>query len=547
MKLVEADASGTPRDTIVIWDRGFAANGFIKKLGDRYYAFGGEFIDRGEGEWEENDPRDGVHVLASESLSAVRRGAWMHPVHGYHRIGCCQHQVDKRHQFAFDGRHPGRIDARGGEDNIMMFDGKISAVQWHGRFLVYARANMKERGGRYVVVAKSRSESAWGIDAYEDFKLIEIDGYDARSNANGGNLYFAAVDLHPIEQDMLMALFPVNRGVPGEGNGDGESFIALSLSCDGIHWSRLTPLVWSVGREGRTYDHPVDGFLREPDGHVSFLVHRNVLGISPAAPHESQIVRYRIKPDALRTLSRRARDDLHSSCLPPSPAAPPPQSPPLPPRAPPHAPPPSPRPSPRPPSHSPHPLASPPMSPPLPRLPPPLGSPASPGLALSATYVGKAMEHQGVHGGAALGDLGAPSPLWLILALLSGLAAFCSCQRLVLTRYRRDSAEIAQRTRTGCRHHQRLHAHDDEESFDRREEALVHGPSHAERDGHEVQQRSAAHSWDSQGLGSTCSRTCFMGEDDLVHVRNHTSIAVAINAPGRASKTSTPVGLEMDG
>eukprot|EP00966_Prymnesium_polylepis_P131531 3042331-Prymnesium_polylepis.1 len=148
----------------------------------------------------------------------------------------------------------------------MMFDGKISAVRMHdGHFLLYARANLKERGGRFVVVARSLTTAAWGEgdENYGDFELLSIEGYDR----NGpGNLYFAAVDQHPwigLFPGVLIGLFPVNRGVPGEGNGDGESFVALSFSCDGVHWSALEPLVWSVGLHGRTWDHPVDGLLLE--------------------------------------------------------------------------------------------------------------------------------------------------------------------------------------------------------------------------------------------------------------------------------------------
>ena len=68
-----------------------------------------------------------------------------------------------------------------------------------------------------------------------------------------GNIYFAAVDMHPLVPDMLIGLFPINTGKWGEGNGDGESYIALSFSCDGVHWSQVTPLVWTVGQDGRTW------------------------------------------------------------------------------------------------------------------------------------------------------------------------------------------------------------------------------------------------------------------------------------------------------
>ena len=292
--LVAVDASSQ----IVIRDRGFAANGFIRKIGSRYYAFGGEFIDDAEGEWSEYDPRDGIHVLEAASLDAIRNGAWYSPEHGYHNVNG-DWQVS-RHQFAVDGWHDGRRDARGFSDNVMvnhqllilapaiiltslslrvsphlvhrccyphphphtltlrpshhnraphaplkllydslpcmcactltlsnkMFDGKLSSVFIHGHWLLFARANLKEYGGRYVVsqphphtlillpspspshpdsqtitpspalltllhnsrpcmyphplkvVARSYTSEPWGNDAYDQFELLSIAGYD---------------------------------------------------------------------------------------------------------------------------------------------------------------------------------------------------------------------------------------------------------------------------------------------------------------------------------------------------------------------------------
>ena len=368
MQLVDVSA----QSTVVVWDRGFAANGFMRKFGDDYLAFGGEYIDDSEGEWQEYDPRDGAHVLRSDSLEKVRDGAWYSPDHGFQPNGCCDWVVS-RHQFALDGWHGGRKDARGGSDNVMMFDGKFSVVHHHGHWLLFGRANLKEHGGRFVVVARSRTEAPWGDDAYEDFQLLSISGYD---HSGPGNLYFAAVDRHPFDDDMLVGLFPVNLGQPGEGNGDGESFIALSLSCDGVHWGHLTKLVWSVGREGRTWDHPVDGLLLEEGEAVSFLVHRNVMDISPLAPDESRILRYRLKIDAFRALSLQARRQL-SSCASQPPAPPQPPAPSSPPTSPPSPPPPPPPPSP--------PSAPPPLPPPPPpshpRSPPPSPWPPPPSLA----------------------------------------------------------------------------------------------------------------------------------------------------------------------
>ena len=58
---------------------------------------------------------------------------------------------------------------------------------------------------------------------------------------------------------MMIGLFSVNEGIPGKVNRDGKCYIALSLSCDGVHWSRFTPLMKTEGERGRTFDQPVSG------------------------------------------------------------------------------------------------------------------------------------------------------------------------------------------------------------------------------------------------------------------------------------------------
>merc|ERR1711988_64783 len=98
----------------------------------------------------------------------------------------------------------------------------------------------------------------------------------------------------------------------------------------GVRFSRLTRLVWSVGREGRTWDHPVDGLLLEADGNLSFMVHRNVHGISEVAPGESRILKYRFNLDAFNALTRESKRELGCASEPSSPR---PTSRPPPPRA----------------------------------------------------------------------------------------------------------------------------------------------------------------------------------------------------------------------
>jgi hypothetical protein len=192
-----------------------------------------------------------------------------------------------------------------------------------GHWLLYARANLYVaggHGGRYVMVARSRTENAWGRDAYEPFQLIDIEGYD---RDGPGNIYLGAVSQHPFDDDMLIALYPVNHGQANTGNGIGESNNGLSMSCDGRHWSSITPLVWTGGLLGRTFDHPVDGLYME-DGHAHLLVQWDVPGIAVwnggkydrdgvpigAPTGKSTIRKYRLHTDAFDTLTSEARSRL---------------------------------------------------------------------------------------------------------------------------------------------------------------------------------------------------------------------------------------------
>ena len=86
---------------------------------------------------------------------------------------------------------------------------------------------------------------------YLPFRTLRIMGWNRLSVS--GNLYFTSVNQHPIEPEMLIATFPINKGNEFSPNSDGESAIAMALSCDGVNWNALTILVWSWPiNEGRT-------------------------------------------------------------------------------------------------------------------------------------------------------------------------------------------------------------------------------------------------------------------------------------------------------
>ena len=134
---------------------------------------------------------------------------------------------------------------------------------------IFIRANVKKNGGRFVQMTRSKTGAA---GPYDPLQLIKIDQYDTYGR---GNIYFAAVDVSPIDAGMMVALMPVNAGTNASHNGNGESYIALTMSCDGVHWSALTKLVSSVGIDGRTEDQPVDGLIVHA-GQAYFFVHEHV-------------------------------------------------------------------------------------------------------------------------------------------------------------------------------------------------------------------------------------------------------------------------------
>lgn len=170
----------------------------------------------------------------------------------------------------------------------------------------------------------ARSNGASPDSGFGAFQLLRIDGYEA---AGSGNIYMGAVKPCPYAADMLLGLFAVNLGdarrdLELRGNSDGESFIGLSLSCDGVHWSQMQRISNSTGHGGRTADHPVDGFLKE-GSMVSVLIHKDVYGIAPREDWQrSRLVRRTLNRGPLMQLAAAVRRKLVSSCSPTTPRTP---------------------------------------------------------------------------------------------------------------------------------------------------------------------------------------------------------------------------------
>jgi hypothetical protein len=190
--------------------------------------------------------------------------------------------------------------------NACEFDGKMSLSPFRGTYLLYVRANLKENGGgRFVQVAQSIADDPGS--AYSPFTLLSIAGYDPLGPAN---IYFAAVKPNPLDEDRsLLGLFAVNFGDARDPNRDGDAFVALALSCDGVAWSPLVAIRRSTGVLGRTYDQPVDGFVVR-SGRVFLYLHLHVPGISPVSAHRSRLVRHELRLDTLTELTRAAHQTL---------------------------------------------------------------------------------------------------------------------------------------------------------------------------------------------------------------------------------------------
>ena len=263
--------------------------------------------------------RDGISLLLAQHLSEVLNGSWLPRGDSS--------TTPKRRDFArpkriLDGRQPGCVEVFKTYSPYCNFDGKIAMVRFQKRYLVYVRANtVYTGGGRFLQVVSSEGDDPAG--PYGAFTFISISGYDVRGP---GNLYYASVRKHPLApQSMLLGLFPLNEGtlqkngVPEDDEGmprpspdpdcKGTCYIALSHSCDGIHWSPLVKLVTTTGDRGRTFDHPVSGFVRSGSV-VQLYIHRDVPGISPWAPTASRLVRYSLRVTRLRQLMLRARAEI---------------------------------------------------------------------------------------------------------------------------------------------------------------------------------------------------------------------------------------------
>ena len=282
----------------VLADNSISHNAVIVIEGGVVYVFGGQDFS--------DFPRDGIKFLSAPTFDDLKRGFLL----------------GQRGNTILKGDHKGCSTARH-ENGRCEFDGLISAVHIRGRWFIFVRENRGFHGGRHVQVASAKMPTG----PYGAFQSINVDGYDKDGR---GNIYFFAVCQHPDRSDIILALAPINLGTRGEPNGNGEALIAISFTCDGVNWSRLVPLVYSLGVDGRTYDQPSGGVFKDGNNYA-FYVQENVPFIASDWQRQTRLVKYKLSEMEFLTETERSRSQL-PGCSAPSrettldtqPSAPPP-------------------------------------------------------------------------------------------------------------------------------------------------------------------------------------------------------------------------------
>lgn len=303
----------------VLIDNSMSHNLIVRRVSSTLHGFGGLFVEfNGSVQLKSRyGIKDGIRHLEASSFDEIWAGKWRSPEH----LTAMESSLRKKAPGALvlDGHHQYCIEMRDRVKGACEFDGKLSVVHIRGVWYLFSRANQQQEGGRYVQVAVSHTGPT---GPYSKFEQLRIKGYKPGPDAN---MYLFTANQNPLDEGQMIGLVPVNEGAPGhlsvEGslfNTDGASYIAATLSCDGVHWLPLTKLVSSDGFIGRTLDHPVDGLAvgTDPDS-VYFYIHRDVYGISPYYA-TSTIVQHQFNPTFLRNLTWVARNTLQGCHSPPA-------------------------------------------------------------------------------------------------------------------------------------------------------------------------------------------------------------------------------------
>lgn len=252
-----------------------------------------------------NEPwNDGVYTARGSSWCLTREcqplrldvdafPAWDQPQVQWHSL-----------RKAFNGTHQGCVEVRtthGG--GLCEFDGRLSLVHFNGAFLLYARANagfMNPKGmnGRFVQVMRSSDLELWS-----PFELVQMPGWHVRTErTDNANIYFFAVQVNPVDADSLLAVYPLAHNAKG--------CVAMSISRDGMSWSRPAPLLASpldsYGK--RTTIHPAAPALVRLGDRIFLYLHLNVPGLTKRNG-PPRIGRYEVSAAQLRDWSMSILQD----------------------------------------------------------------------------------------------------------------------------------------------------------------------------------------------------------------------------------------------
>ena len=211
-----------------------------------------------------------------------------------------------------DGRHAGCVERanravpRGWNvgQGVCEFDGRLSLVHFDGQWQLFTRANVKI-GSRFVQRTTSKDLNAW-----EPFAPIALADYNALSN----NIYYFAVQVNPVDNASLVAVFPLVHRYKSEHPYGG--CIAISCSHDGLTWSSPVPLV-SCPRldryNERTMSAPVAGLIRT-SWTIDYYVQHNVPEQEPPdfLQPRARIVRHQIPIEQFRAYSQMALESVRS-------------------------------------------------------------------------------------------------------------------------------------------------------------------------------------------------------------------------------------------
>ena len=268
--------------------------------------------------------------IEPDKIQAARVGIWM--MRGdtwryasgvgassewYHKLGGVDEPQTtqwREKRLVIDGRHPGCVERRHAgtrefeylRPGVCEYDGRLSLVAFRHELLLYTRSNPASHGSRHVQVTRSRD----GGVTWQPFEQLVFDGYEHGS----GDIYFFGAQINPAHNASLIAVFPLVHQMRG--------CLAIAASIDGVHWSRITPLL-SCGVYGeRTLDQPAVPSMVRRGRSVWLYVHEEVpsITIDRAVPlllqphllkaeRSSRVVRYAF---SCRALARWTHSQYHS-------------------------------------------------------------------------------------------------------------------------------------------------------------------------------------------------------------------------------------------